>query len=515
MLGIVQNRSGFLRRRGLAPDGDADRPRKPWQEKAATALFALLLGAMVFLPNLGNPSHPFWDEYYYLPAVQRHMEGVATYAPHPPLGFMLMAGGARLADGAMAKNHALSAFGKVTDQDVPASYDYQAVRLPAAVFAVAGSVLFYLILLHLTGSAFAGLAFTTLFVFENALVVQFRSAQLDAFQITFVLAALLVWLRRPDAAKTLRDYLWFAVFLALAVAVKTNAAVLLVLPFLALIGDIRRNFRAPTCLQAALKAAAGGGAFFAVLLAVFTLNIALSPQAPDIHTEKGRNDLSYMEPHYQAYLDGRERMSVAAWTEAVTGYSAFMHDDFVGVTRTDRNGQEPWTWPFTTKTLSYRWDSDGTNTSYTLMFGNPIGWRLSLAGIVIGLGLVVLRRRQSNRFRSDNHDADFARLETLIVMYVFFLFAHTMMGSYRVMYIYHHFIALLLGFIALALDFKIAASHWPVIARHKTAVLNVICLSVAFCYLFYAPLSRHQPLTRQGCELRALSGPAFACVGKR
>jgi dolichyl-phosphate-mannose--protein O-mannosyl transferase len=470
---------------------------------------------MVFLPFLSNPSHPYWDEYYYLPAVQRHVERTATYASHPPLGLMLLSAGPTLAgNGKEGAAHKLAAFSKITDRDVPTGYSYFSIRLPSAIAAVIGALLFYAIVLRLGCGATAAAAFSTLYIFENAFVVQFRAAHLDSFQIAFVLAGLLVWLRKREDALTWRDFALYGLFIALAVAVKTNASVLLAIPAFAAARAVwQRRCERRVWRRNVLNIAAALGVFASVNLAVFTLDFALSTRPPDPATEAGRHDLEYMGPAYQAYLGGRSGLTFAAWKQAIAGYSARMHNDFLGVTKTDANGQYPLTWPFYTKTISYRWDSDGPYTGYSTMVGNPIGWRLSLAGVLGGLTLVVLRRLR----RCGLHElpaADFAKVETILVMYGVFLAAHSYMGLFRVMYIYHHFIGLILGFVALALSFKIGAAALPEAAKNRNAILCAASMAVALGFAYYAPFSYHRPITNADCLARNFIVVPFHCVGK-
>jgi dolichyl-phosphate-mannose-protein mannosyltransferase len=480
-----------------------------------TGVLVLLLGALVFLPSLSNPPHPYWDEYYYLSAVQRHVERTATYASHPPLGLMLLSTGPALAgNGKASAAHKLAAFSKITDRDVPAGYSFSAIRLPSAIAAVIGALLFYVIMLRLGCGTTAAAAFSTLYIFENAFVVQFRGAHLDAFQIAFVLAGLLVWLRKREDALTWRDFALFGLFVALAAAVKTNASVLLAIPAFAVARAVwQRRCERWVWQRNVLNIAAALGVFATVTLAVFTLDFALSTRPPNPATEAGRHDLENMGPAYQAYLNGRSGLTFAAWKEAIAGYSARMHNDFLGVTKIDPNGQNPLTWPFYTKSISYRLDTDGSYTGYSTMVGNPIGWRLSLAGILGGLALVVLRRLR--RFGLDELPAaDFAKVETVLVMYAVFLAAHAYMGFFRVMYIYHHFIGLILGFVALALAFKIAAAAFPEVAKNRNAILGAASMAVALGFAYYAPFSYHRPITNADCLARNIIVVPFTCVGK-
>jgi dolichyl-phosphate-mannose-protein mannosyltransferase len=487
------------------------------QKTVAAGLFALLLSALIYLPSLNNPLHPHWDEYYYIPAVQRHMEGTATYASHPPLGLMLLAAGATLVgDNKAIPAHRLASFSKITDRHIPKGYSFTGIRLASAVAAVARRGLFCTIMLSLGLGPYAAMALTTLYIFENAFVIQFRSVHLDSFQIAFFLAGLLVWLRKREDALSWRDYALFGAFLGLAVSVKTNAAVLLALPAFVIGREIWRDRGALRCwIRNTIKGCAVLGAFAAAVLAVFTLNFALSPHPPDPGTEAGRQDLEYMGPAYVDYLHGRTGPTFAAWRESLTGYATKQRRDFFGVTRNDTNGQAPATWPFYTKPISYRWDSGGEYTAYSTMVGNPVGWRLSFAGILGGIVLVVLRwRKRSGPFAAPELAGDFAKLETIIVTYAVFLAAHTYMGTFRVMYIYHHFIGLILGFVALALALKIAMACVPHLRKNRNAVLGVMSLAVALGFWFYAPFSYHRAITKPDCEMRNILGTQFHCVGK-
>lgn len=488
---------------------------KSLHKQLLIGLAALVLSAFVYLPNLSNPPRPYWDEYYYLSAVQRHVAGNATYASHPPLGLMLLAAGAKfVGDNKNVDTRALAASGKITDQDVPDDYSFFGIRLPSAIAAVLGGVLFCMILLRLGLNGYAAFSFSTLYIFENAFVIQFRSAHLDSFQIAFVLAALLAWLRKDEAALSWRDYAVFGACLGLAVCVKTNAAVLLLIPAVAVLREVWiQHGRRLATIRGAVCSGAVLGAFLAACLSVFTLNFALSPHPPD-QTEAGRHDLEQMGPAYQAYLYGRTGLTLGAWEEAITGYVIRMRNDFSGIKLGDPNGQAPLTWPFYTKPVSYRWDSDGGFTQYSTMVGNPVGWRLSIVGVFLGLGLIALRRlRTFPPLVAPGTDSDFAKLETVTLAYAVFLATHAYLGLFRVMYVYHHFIGLILGFLALALSFKILLAAFPTIAKREHTIVAVLSLAVALGFWFYAPFSYHRPIAQSNCELRNIPVAQFNCVG--
>src|SRR5262249_6038978 len=151
-----------------------------------------VLACVNFMVGLAEPHGAIWDESYYLTSTERYAEGRAQFASHPPLGLMLIAAG----DITLHPNRNIDtrALGREKHADgkiIPAGFSFQGVRLASALFAVLGAMTFFALMYAITQSTFAALVFSNLFTFENAFVTQFRAAHLDAFQVAFVVAALL------------------------------------------------------------------------------------------------------------------------------------------------------------------------------------------------------------------------------------------------------------------------------------------------------------------------------------
>ena len=68
------------------------------------------------------------------------------------------------------------------------------------------------------------------------------------------------------------------------------------------------------------------------------------------------------------------------------------------------------------------------------------------------------------------------------------------------MYIYHYFVGLALTFFLFALSFKIVARRVKFVDAHRFAILCGLSLLIAGSYLYYAPLTYHQFITRDKCE---------------
>jgi len=460
----------------------------------------LVLACFNFLRGLNNPNHAFWDESYYLTSVQRYTEGTAQYASHPPLAFMFMDASLKVSGG--NKNidtHHLADTKKIDTRVVPKGYDFTWIRLPSALFAVAGAILFYLIMLKLVQEPFEAFVFSLLYVFENAYIVHFRAAHLDAYQLTFTLGSILVWLHTfaREPKRPMLTYLAFGVLCGLSFMCKVNSVVVLFLGGLSLLRALWADRSRENIARQALRGWMTAASFLAVAIIVFSLHVALNPKAPDPNTEAGRRDLRYMDQVYQDYLNHKRPLSPEVVWHATSGYYDYMKHDFVGEVKSEPNGSQPILWPFMSKAINYRWDFDGRRTAYTQMLGNPVDWALGLMGIACSL-VIVARRRFRQETPEETRDLDLT--EALLAMYAVFLGVHIYLGLQRVMYIYHYFIGLALSFMLAAMVFRILARRFAPLARHRFTVLCALSLMIAASFLFYSPLTYHQQLSRAACE---------------
>ena len=79
---------------------------------------------------------------------------------------------------------------------------------------------------------------------------------------------------------------------------------------------------------------------------------------------------------------------------------------------------------------------------------------------------------------------------------------HAYLGTMRVMYLYHYFLALVLAFCLLPLVLAEVAERWRAPRAWQEWELAVITVMLLVSFEFYSPLSFHRPLTRAQCEWR-------------
>ena len=502
-------------------------PAKQIQPRARDGLWALALVGLLAIVNFGvglnNPRGTVWDESYYLTATERYSEGLTQFASHPPLGLMLIALGDRaFSTGPRPDTRALGRVKSVQEGLLPAGYSFVPVRSASAVFAVLGAMAFFGLMYVLTRSTFAALAFSNLFTFENAFVAQFRAAQLDVFQVAFVLLALLQFtlaVKREQTPSTLLDS-GFGASCGLAMMVKLNAVILMLLGAMLIARRVAlawRSIPASAPLLATryrlLWSAAGdsavmGGSCLAAMVAVFTIHLLVSPHNVDARSPAGQKDEVFLSKPYLDYLDGKRALTPAVVWSAAGDYGRFMAADLEGIPRADRNGSHPMEWPLGAGAINYRWDSDGVRTAYVQLTGNRVGWLLALAAPLAALVLLILQ------WRRPVPSSDTARrplLYMLLIEYVAFMGLHEYLGHIRVMYLYHYFIGLLLAFTMVPLVFAEAMERWAPLRRSQSMALGAMTAALLVSFVFYAPLSYHRPLTHHECELRNLFAHVVDC----
>ena len=477
-----------------------------------------MLAAVNFLTNLGEPRGAIWDESYYLTATQRYEEGTAQFATHPPLGLMLIAAGdALIQPNRNLNTEPLGREKTVAGSTLPAGYSFVGVRLASGLFAVLGAVLFFALMYTLTHSTPLALVFSNLYLFENAFIAQFRAAQLDAFQTAFALAALVLFAlraQRRDRSSPEIDFL-FGLACGLATMVKLNAIVL------ALLGALLIGHRAALgwnsgSRASVLRRSARDGAVMVTGLAlavvcVFTVHVTVSPHPANPTSAAGQADEKFITAPYREYLAGLRPFSPGIVLEAARDYGRYMAADFKATTLVDSNGSGPLEWPLQHKTINYRWDSDGTYTSYVQLVGNPISWILALLAPAATAALLLMQWQWPIETLETNGPARRAVMLMLLIDYLAFMGVHLFLGSQRVLYLYHYFLGLLLAFCLIPLVLQEAIARWPVLGRRQTPVLVTMTSLLLAGFVFYSPLNFHHPLTKSQCERRNLLQHVVEC----
>jgi dolichyl-phosphate-mannose--protein O-mannosyl transferase len=472
----------------------------------SAAMLVIALATMNFLVGIDQPPYPIWDETYYLTAAQRYEDGTAQFATHPPLGLMLIAGGdALLHPNRGTDTLAIGWTKQVAGGHLPEHYSFAGVRLMSGVFAVLGAVLFFAVMLALTRSVLVALLFSNLYVFENAFIVHFRAAHLDAFQLAFALAALLCFVVSVRRGQRSSPWLEFALGAAcgLAIMVKLNAVLWTLLGLMLILRRIGMGWhcapRTRLLLTALRDSTVMASGCLVAIVAVWTIHVAVTPHLPPPGSPAGAKDEAFMSHTYRAYLEGTRHLSPMVVLAAAQDYTRFMLADLKGVPKNDQYGSQPMEWPLHIRAINYRWDSEGVHTAYVQLVGNLWGWLMAGIALIATVGLLILQWWRPCPSSSPERRA---LMVMLLLQYLVFMTAHVYLGTMRVMYLYHYFLALVLGFCLVPLVLAEAAERWRALRTWQESELAVITVLLLVSFAFYSPLTFHRPLTHAQCEWR-------------
>lgn len=482
---------------------------KKFQQKSAYLypLILLIFSFSIYFPYYGSPRSMFWDENYHIASAQKHIDNVMYMEPHPPLGKMLM-GVAEVVFGDNEKldKHKFDETDYLKGEDTPAEMNYTGYRWPSVVL-MAFSVLFlYGILRRTTRYPLIAFAFSSFMIFDNALVVHARAAMLEGIQLFFILAALYVFVRTVTSGQPIRlkHYASLGVLIGLAISVKVNAAVELLLFVMLFAVDQWQNIKKfnPLALLQRLVVTVPSGVIPAALvfLSVFYVHIGMGTKIIPGHTYKA-------SPQYLEAIREGHTWRPSTFFVGLADNLRYMSEYADGVPRLDEckpdeNGSFALDWVLGKKTIKYRHDSntvDGkTTTRYVTIVPNPLVWFSAAIGIVFSLGLIM------SKFVYGQQEKDtplFYWICAFTGLYLAYMLA--ILQIERVMYLYHYFIPLIFALINMALVFTYIYRD-DIIQNNKHMWINLgifIALVIAV-FAFFSPLTYGVPLSEDQFELR-------------
>lgn len=470
-------------------------------------LILLIFSFAIYFTYYGSPRSMFWDENYHIVSAQKHIDHVMYMEPHPPLGKMFM-GLAEVVFGENGKldKHKFLETDYLKGEDTPAEMNYTGYRWPSVVLMAFSVLFFYGILRRITGYPLIAFAFSSLIIFDNALVVHARAAMLEGIQLFFILAGLYLFVRIITNGRPIRlkDYAILGVFIGLAFSVKVNAAIELLLFVMLFAVDQWNNIKKFDVLallkRLLVTVPAGVVPVALVFLSVFYVHIGMGTKIIPGHTYKA-------SPQYLEAIRAGHTWSPSTFLVGLADNLRYMNEYADGVPvldecKPDENGSFALDWVLGKKTINYRRDSNTvegkTLTRYITIVANPVVWFSALAGIVFSLGLMMSKFVYGQQ---EKDSALFYWICAFTTLYVSYMLA--IMQIERVMYLYHYFIPLVFGMINLTLVFSYIYRE-DIINNNKHMWINLgvfIALVIAV-FAFFSPLTYGLPLSEDQFELR-------------
>ena len=467
----------------------------------------LAVSYFTYFKNYDYPPSVFWDENYHIASAQKYLTGVMFMETHPPLGKLFVALGEYLIH--PNDNIAKSELHKFTQtdyiKDFPAGYSFAGMRFFSALFAWLSAIVFFYILYFISKNPHTSLLFSSLYIFENALITHSRAAMLEGSHLFFILLAILyfVYLVQKLSKKTLLNYFVLGILVGFAVSIKATGAITAFLfPFLFFL-DYKyqgSTLISKRVLNVSKKLIIKGLFFVAGSAAIFSLiwyvHFSLGKFAADGKFYKASEEYKEImakglasDPKYFPTMLKDNLAYMANYNNGVPK---------LDVCKPDENGSYPLAWLVGDKSINYRWEKSGDGVRYMYLQANPITWFLGLAGIILSLILIIGRIVFKNPVKNKSL---FYFITTFAALYVIYM--AIMLRIERVMYLYHYFIPLLFSFILAFLVFNYIFEE-KIAAKSKKLYIGLIIMVViiAGTYKFFSPLSYYQPLTTEQFEKR-------------
>ncbi len=459
-------------------------------------LFVMLLSYFTYFHRYWQPQAVFWDENYHIASAQKYLNGVFFMEPHPPLGKLLIAGGEWLLHPNAENNQYI---GTDYATNFPKDFSFAGYRFASAFLAWWTAALLFLLFLLIFRNPIVATLVDFLYIFDNALVVHTRGAMLEGALIFFSVLIMLTFFLLKEYHGNKKLFWTFSVLMGAAFgAVMTTKLLgllfILLIPAFALM--LWPNVR---------KIATFGGlcalGFVIVYVGVWQIHFSLARNVVTSLPDGG---------YYQASEEYKQIIHQGS-TSALSSFPVMINDSWNFVThynrgtprldlcKKDENGSPFYFWPFGARTINYRWETpDGQSYRYLYLMGNPVVWWGTFAGIILALMLLLSRVFNASGEKLKNGYT----LLVFVGLYIGFFVGISRID--RVLYLYHYFTALLIGFVIFALFIDELKKFWKWTVDENAKVIFLIIFTgfVFGGFQFYRALSYYEPLTREQFERR-------------
>ena len=375
----------------------------------------LLLGAILRIWNLSTPDALVFDEVYYVNGANDYLaNGVETdgdkpeFVVHPPVGKWAIAAGIKV-------------FG-----DNPFGW-----RISAALFGTASILLIYLVALRLFKTQFFALLAAALTVFDGLHLVMSRTALLDIFLMTFLLAAFLALLYDRHAIAALA--------FGLALGTKWSAIYFIAAIFIYLVFKNRKALINYTLIIPIVYLISWFGWF---------------------SSDKGWARGSSSNPLIALFNYHREILNF-----------------HTGLTTDHPYEASPWSWLILGRPTSFFYESPkscgGTSCSQEILaMGTPLLWWGALIAVAVTIGYFIHRREQT---------AGLILLALLSNYLPWFLFPErTTFYFYAI--VFQPYLILALCYAA-----KVFMEREELVEKRRQIVISGLAV-VALCFLYFLPV---------------------------
>ena len=435
----------------------------------------------------------------------------------------------------------------------PAHMSWCGFRLMPVISGILGALAFFLALFFILDNKHLALLFSSLYIFDNAFILQSRIALLDPIQhflflVTVAILGFGIWQARKKDPKHINvkyyNYILLGVFTGLSTATKVNGAISILFAVIWAGWEIfsrkQTNLQAKNDWKLLFKSLIQPVTKF-ILTCVVCLVVYLGISyyhvgrggtiVTDNYNFNGKyyigRELKQDENNYkikkwsqETYLKELENNRSWSPTAFISGTFAnyfYMEEDHKGipkfdVKKPDENGSYPMNWPVINKTISYRWEtSDNVSYRYLYLIGNPLSWLIGLVGVLLALCLIVAYLLFDLPIYNQYL---FNWIQAITGVYLAYMGVMMYIISKRVIYLYMYMPALILTWILGALVFKYLLDvdfdkkEFDISFKNTSFLvysgLVLLVFTIVIVFIFYSPFTYSQPLTNEEFQLRNL-----------
>lgn len=464
-------------------------------------IVVLFISYWTYFFNYQNPAALFWDENYHIANAQKYLNAVHYMEPHPPLGKLLVAAGELLFSSNMENNQFL---GTNYAKDIPKGFSMKGYRFFPALFGWLAAGLFFLVLFRIFNSFLPALAFSSLYVFDNAIIVHSRGAMLDSFLVFFLLLQILLFLDivyEKDCLKFTYYSLFagFGAVFAMLINVKVTGLILLLL-YPAIIYNQWRNYKS---LIVGLIVSVLS--FCLVYFFIWWLHIYLGK---NLVSELPNQGYYTQDTQYRSMVEKKESTSSIknffyAWKVNQFNYTQGYEKKVpkLNLCKEKENGSPPYFWPIGARSISYRWKKDNdVEFRYLYLQANPVIWFLAFGGVILSSSIVLC----SVFFRFSKPLKNPYLICVFLGLYLAYM--ASVIRIDRVLYLYHYFLPLIFSFILLALVYLEVEEFlsFKISEIYKKFFLVLSAVFIIFAFYLYSPLTYYLPITKNQMEKLSL-----------
>ncbi|MEZ4814460.1 MAG: phospholipid carrier-dependent glycosyltransferase [Bdellovibrionota bacterium] len=457
------------------------------------------------------PPTNVWDEGYFIPAAAKYIEGIHFMEPHPPLGKLLIAASELLLR-PLTKQDSTEGLEYYEEASLalPAGFTPTGYRFLPVLFSCFNALLFSLLLLKLLDSAFLALVFSSLYLFENSLIVQSRAAMLEGFLLFGVLLCLNAFFSflNLDFSKTKNKKLWglsFLMALGLLIAFMTKVLGLFLLVLWPLLYVLKFRDKKKLFLKFGLLSA------FVVILGFHGIWYTHFKLTPKIQVTSPNGGMYGASADLEKVLLGLPRDF-----GEVTAFYIQLRDNIEWFRSYERavqslslknntasTGSFPIMWPMGSSPIMIRSDlipsSVGKSHQYLYFIPNALSWFFALFALVVSVGILCVQFFWKERVLSPRVSS---YLFALLVLY--FSYMLPMLFIRRELFLYHYLSPLLLTFLMLALLWKDAFFNREIFKKYSIPLTLFFTVGVIASFSFFKPLTYMEGLSCKEANARAL-----------